>query len=216
MDKKVKIFDIEIDKYTKKQAVKKLIEFVESDGLNIVDFINMDTLSKGQEIPELRDAVKVFDMVLPGDAAVLQAMGADEEESPLTEFFQYMRKRHKKVFVVAQTEESLAICLSQIREQHALPVAGGAILPSEIEQEEGLINEINAAVPDCVLAAVPSPLQEAFIIRNYTTMNTRMWIGCTGPVEPEHQGQSFGRIRHFFKWKLFQHKVEKEKQISNT
>lgn len=58
-----------------------------------------------------------------------------------------------------------------------------------------LVNAINGGEADCVIAILTPPVQEQFIARNRSQINTRVWLGAGKLMElhigsEERQGQS--------------------------
>ena len=82
---------------------------------------------------------------------------------------------------------------------------GAAKVAEGSETDDMLVNAINGGEADCVISVLSPPLQEEFIARNRSLMNTRMWLGAGKLMDSLYRGRSGGGrllsfvVRLFFK-----------------
>ena len=81
------------------------------------------------------------------------------------------------------------------------------------KSDDMIVNRINGVETDCIIAALPSPLQEEVILRNRTLLNARIWFGMSTELE-ERRRTGFGRrwFKAFFTQHIVKKKIEKERK----
>ena len=218
MNDQINIFDVRLNNLTAKAAMEAAVESMQSESLTTIDIVTMDVLLKEQSHKEWKETTDKIDIVLPGDPEILEAADISDKKIIkdvsgkvfLRMFLRYLQRNKKKVFLLADNTHRLEklkeILLSDNRK---FLIAGSAAPDLEGSFDEGIINEINGAEPDCILSILSSPMQEEFIIRNRELLNTRMWLGC-GTVLMENFGKrDDGRILRFLKTKRFKYQVER-------
>ncbi len=76
-----------------------------------------------------------------------------------------------------------------------------------------MVNEINGALPVCVLSTLSCPWQEKFIVHFKPLVNSKLWFGCRACFESgEASGENGGRLHRFFTKRLFRYLVGREKE----
>ncbi len=222
MEEKIKVLDIEIDRLGAKASMQKMMEYMESEAVNAVEIVTMDMLLQGQELSEWKEAVRSLDLVLPGEPEILEVSDAGDRnllydvsnQVFLKMFLRYLQKNHKKVFLVAQSEEELLAMERAVREYNRrLLVAGHGILQPDGSGAENIINDINGAETDCIFSILPSPEQELFIYRNSALLNARIWFGCGSALNEIYlKKQNKGKIKRFFRKRIFRYLVGQKKK----
>lgn len=186
MSKKISVLDIEIDKNTAKESMKKAVEYMESDPVNIIEMMTADSLMQIKDTPGLKEDVCCFDLVLAGDKAILEAAQIEEgryrketEEGVfLKMFMRYLHKNHKRIYLLTDTEEHGRELYGYIgREYRGIQIIGMAKVSAENRADDMLVNAINGGEIDCVVSTLTSPLQEIFVIKNKSLLNARIWLG---------------------------------------
>ena len=123
-------------------------------------------------------------------------------------------KNHKKIFLLADSEENLGKVEAVLsRHNRGIRVTGQMVISENEEQIQDAINAINGTETDCILSVLPSPFQERFITANKALLNVRVWLGggCafTGHLD---EIKLRNRIRFFIQKKIFRYHVEQEKE----
>ncbi|MEJ8734010.1 WecB/TagA/CpsF family glycosyltransferase [Mediterraneibacter sp. ICN-202921] len=222
MKETINIFDVYMQNFTAKEAMKQVIAYLETESLHTIEIVTMDMLLKEQENVQWKDMVKKLDMVLPGEREILEAAGVQDKNSIrdaeehifLKLFLKYLQKNRKKIFLLADKEEQIQSLSEEIRHYHrGIVITGGAALVPDEGQEEKVINEINGTETDCLVSIFSSPWQEQFIAEKKALLNVRLWIGCGPLLMQNYTEKKIGRkVKTFFLKKLFRYRVEKQKK----
>ena len=222
MKETINIFDVYMQNFTAKEAMKQVIAYLETESLHTIEIVTMDMLLKEQENVQWKDMVKKLDMVLPGERGILEAAGVQDKNSIrdaeehifLKLFLKYLQKNRKKIFLLADKEEQIQALSEEIRHYHrGIVITGGAALVPDEGQEEKVINEINGTETDCLVSIFSSPWQEQFIAEKKALLNVRLWIGCGPLLMQNYTEKKIGRkVKTFFLKKLFRYRVEKQKK----
>ncbi|MCU6746422.1 WecB/TagA/CpsF family glycosyltransferase [Faecalicatena acetigenes] len=222
MKETINIFDVYMQNFTAKEAMKQVIAYLETESLHTIEIVTMDMLLKEQENVQWKDMVKKLDMVLPGEREILEAAGVQDKNSIrdaeehifLKLFLKYLQKNRKKIFLLADKEEQIQSLSEEIRHYHrGIVITGGAALVPDEGQEEKVINEINGTETDCLVSMFSSPWQEQFIAEKKALLNVRLWIGCGPLLMQNYTEKKIGRkVKTFFLKKLFRYRVEKQKK----
>lgn len=220
MEKKLNILDVEIDGITAKTAMKAAVGYMQSETLSTIEIVTMDMLIQGQENPEWRALTKDMDLLLSGDREIFEVASIDDKTLLkdvtnhvfLSMFLRYLQKNKKQIFLLADTVEKVDELRQVLGDavRGSLLISSVGVLGSDGRVEE-LINEINGAEIDCIISALPSPLQEEFIGKNSALLSARLWLGGGNVILRQNGGRT-GRVRHFFLKKLFRHQVERQKK----
>lgn len=130
-------------------------------------------------------------------------------------FFKYLQRSRKKLFVLAEQEEDLALLDEAIRPYMRGAVqAGRAVLSEGSVSKDSIINEINSVEPDCILSILPYPTQECFISDAKALLNARVWMGLgLSLLEESHRKKPVKKLRRFFLKRIFLRLVDRQKEI---
>ncbi|GEM_PF-92391 len=218
----INIFDVTMQGFTAKEAMKQAIGYLETDSLNTIEIVTMDMLMREQENPAWKEQIQGLDMVLPGEREILEAAGIQdrtlirdtEGRVFLKMFLKYLQKNRKKVFLLADSEEEAENLESAIHRYHrGIFVTGCIALTADSGQEERIINEINGTETECLLSALTSPWQEEFIAKQKALLGAKLWLGCgTALGQNYHEKRMGGKLKRFFMKRMFRYRVERQKK----
>ncbi len=222
MDSKISVLDIDIDNCSAKEAMKKTMEYMGTEPVNIVEMATVGGLMQMDSMQQLKEDICRFDLILAGDKTILEAADiTDRKHLQETEsrvflkmFMRYLHKNHKRIYLLVESEaEGQAIYDYLQRNYYGLQVVGLAKVSACNRSDDMLVNDINGGEVDCILAALASPLQEEFIVKNKSLLDARLWLGVGKeniPVGKNGAGQ--GRIAQFFVRHIFKKEMEKSKR----
>lgn len=222
MNDKISVLDIEIDNFTAKEAMKETVRYMDSEPVNVVELVTVDGLMQMDEVPELKNDIRKFDLVLAGDRTILEAaeitdrkyLQETESHVFLKMFFRYIHKNHKRIYLLVESEEEGEHLYNYLEKSYGgAQIAGLAKVSAQNRADDMLVNAINGGEIDCVISILSSPLQEEFIARNRGILNTRICLGLGQgilPVGKRGFGQS--RITQFFVKRIFKKEIEKRKK----
>ena len=215
MIEKMNIFDVEIPILTAKEAMIRAMQYLESESVDTIELVSMDMLMKERENAQWKEQINELTMLLPENTEILKAAEIENEENVfLKMFMKYMQKSHKKIFLLADSEENLGKVETVLsRHNRGIRITGQMVISENEEQIQDAINAINGTETDCILSVLPSPFQERFITANKALLNVRVWLGggCafTGHLD---EIKLRNRIRFFIQKKIFRYHVEQEKE----
>lgn len=220
MSSRIDILDINIDLCTAKEAMKVAVECIESDPVNVIEFATVDSVMQMSEIPELKQEMDSFELVLPGEKTILDAAGVTDKKIIqevenivfLKMFLRYLHKHLKRVYLLVESEEEAAEIYKYLGKSYkGIQICGVAKVSATSRADMMLVNAINGSEIDCVLSILSSPLQEDFIVKNKKLLDVRVWFGVGKDflIEKEVKfGQ--GKIAQFFIKKIFKKEIEKQ------
>ena len=221
MDERMNILDINIDKITAKEAMKRFVSFMKTEPLKVIELVTVNSLMQMEDALEVKQSVSSFEMVLPTDVTILKSAGVTDKKLLqdtqdgvfLKMLFRYLHKNHKRVYLLVDTEEEGKAFFEYLeRHYKGIQIGGMAKVAEEDRADDMIVNAINGADIDCVLSCMSSPLQEDFIFKNRNLLNTRIWLGM-GKESPmkRRTGVMYSHFAQFIMKKIFQKEVEKKK-----
>ena len=220
MGEKINIFDVEIPCIKAKEAMIRAMYYMEQESLNTIELLSMKMLLNGQEDTQWKEQLNGLSMILPGRVEILEAaqvkdsilLRETDDKLFLRMFMKYMQKNHKKLFLLAESEEKLDKAEELlIRQNRGIQIIGKAVITQDGERIQNVINAINGTETDCILSVLSSPFQEQFIQRNKALLNARVWLGCGTAFRQNFEDMRLNnRIRHFVMKRLFRYRVGKQ------
>lgn len=226
MDKKC-VLQVPLDDCTAKEAMKAVTGYMSEELLSTIEFVTADLLMQASEDPELREDIGLVDLAFPSDKAVLEVAEITdkkkiqeiENKTFLKMLMHYFHKNHSRVFVVTDTEsetESLVEVLA--RRYSGIQVVDTAVLPETESKDDGLVNRINGTAEgvDCVIAVLKSPRQEAFLRKNKTVLDARVWVSVGKLLADDGKKSIWEQWKGFLEKKILKREAQKKKREENT
>ncbi|XCP86297.1 WecB/TagA/CpsF family glycosyltransferase [Roseburia hominis] len=222
MDKKMNVLDVQLDDYTAKDAMKAVTGFMQTEPVSTVEILTVDVLMRASETEGIKSSLEELDLVLAGDEAILEAAEVTEKkklqdvqnQSFLKMLFHYFHKSRTRVFVLVDAKEEIDAARAFLEENYrGIEIAGIEVVPDDESADDMIINRINGAEADCVLAGLSSPKQENFICRVHGVLNARLWLGVGkgGTLSSKKTGVK-ERFRDFWERKILKREVEKKRK----
>ena len=186
MKEALHVLNIPLNNCTKEEALEYSIACLETQAVSVVELLTADDLMQINAREELLGAMGDFDLLLPGDRTILEALEvADEvlcreieEQSYLRDLLAHLASCHARVFLLADNEEDaqgLYDCLEE--EYPEITLVGAAKVAETNPMDHRIVNAVNGKEADVILSILTSPLQETFIARNRNLLNLRLWVG---------------------------------------
>ena len=220
MEEKINILDLELDCITAKSAMIQAMQFFDSDSLDTIEIMSMSALMECRDDERWKEKAGESEMLIPGESEILRAADVSDrtifketdEGTFLKLFIKYIQKNHKKIYVLAETEEELAKTEDILRRRNrGIRFSGRSVLDPQEAREENVINDINGTETDCILSVLHTPYQEEFISRNKALLNARVWLGCGTVFRQQYDRRRLGdRAKHFLLKKMFWYRVERQ------
>ncbi len=222
MNSKISVLDIDIDNCSAKEAMKKTMEYMDTEPVNIVEMATVGGLMQMDDMRQLKEDMSGFDLILAGDKTILEAaditdrkfLQETEGHVFLKMFMRYLHKNHKRIYLLVESEEEGQEFFDYLqRYYYGLQVIGLAKVSAQDQADDMLVNDINGGEVDCILAALKSPLQEEFIVRNRSLLDARLWLGLGKEYIPVGKtGIGQGKITQYIEKFFFKKEIEKRKR----
>ena len=185
MDRKMNVLGVQVDDYSAKEAMRRAIEYLQTEAINVIEMLTTDVLVKSSVVEGVKQNTEEADMILIGDKAILEAAGIQEskrlqeaaEDVFLKMFLRYLEKNRNRIWLMADSQEELDSFEEILRERYPkVRIMGGAVVPEHAESDDMIVNEINGLEIDCILSELDLAEREAFIARNRIIVNARVWL----------------------------------------
>lgn len=221
MEEKISVLDVQIDNYSAKEAMKKAVEYMQNDPINVIKIVTTDMLVQAGEMPELKEYIEHSDMVLAGETSILEAAGiCDRKRLRETEtslfikmFMRFLHKGGAKVFLLGESKEQLQKETDYIVKYYGgVEIIGSACVQPETP-DDLILNLINGVEVDCIMVTLPTPLQEQFIARNKALFNAKVWLGLGKNFKLKGEGTDYKwMVKSILTNRLFRKEIEREKR----
>lgn len=207
MNETIQVLGIQMNNLNAKNALKKVMSYMETEPAQVVEVVTMNTITKFQEQENVDETFEMIDFVLAGDKGILQAAGITEERQLkeveellfLKMVLKYFHKNSVSVFLLAQTTEDLQkleVCMEE--DYSNIQILETATMTEQGTSDDMLLNLVNGAEPTCVISALPSPVEEQFVSRNKMLINTRVWLGLGNLLdEMKKEKTVFQKLKEF-------------------
>lgn len=221
MNSKINVLELELHNDTAKEAMQKVMDYMQTEPLNIVELISSDSLLLSKDDEVLRDNIGQSDLVLTVEKSFLELAGVtdrrrlQEAESGLflKMVLHYFHKNHVRVFLLGESQED-SLRLQEYFENYyaGIEIVGAEAVAANREMDDMILNSINGVEAECVISILPSPLQEVFVVRNRILLNTRLWLGLGKKVKLPLDKKEKKPFRDFLVKLFLKREIEKEKQ----
>lgn len=195
---KLDILGISVDIVDMRKAVAIFEELMEQEGCSLIVTPNSEIVVNAGKDQELSRIIGEADLVIPDGIGLVYASrilgkplrervtGIDFMEMALL----WLREHGKSAYLFGskpQTEEGSGVAeLAGLKMQQKYPglnIAGTHHGYFKPEEEEAIVEEINASGADFLCVALGSPKQEAFIYRHQKELKVRAAIGVGGSLD---------------------------------
>ena len=220
MNKKIQVLGLEIDNLTAKDAVKSVVSYMNAEPVSVVEMVTMNTLGKFQQDETASEIFQTFDMALASDKGILEAAGVRDERC-LKEVddmlfvkmvMRFLHKNSARVFLLAEDEADLHKLQMYMQDDYPnIQVVDKATMEENGASDDMLLNLVNGAEAECILSALPSPIEEQFIFRNKSLVNARMWLGFGNLLdELKREKTAFQKVKEFILRQLLKKEMAKK------
>ena len=214
----MQVLGVELKDYTVREAMRKADAFLKENKVSTIAYITTTGLMAAEESEDLKLFLSNIDLTVAADSDILSAAGIAnrnrvkeiENDEFMEEFLKKLVRGKRKVYLLTGTGEQLSAleeCLKSYQEN--LRVVGRFALDTLEKDEDWLINEMNAQMPDVVISNIDSPQRESFFENNHMKMNAHIWLMLKDKVvRATNKKKVLWKIGDLFSKKLFQRKVE--------
>ena len=227
MDTKINVLGIEVNNCTAKEAMESIAGYLQEEPMSLVEVVTADSVMHMSQNETVRGNLEQMDLIMPGDKAILEAMEVSDkkklQEADQHTFIKlllsYLHRNNTRVFLLADTEADMDELRSRLENRYKSIEVVGAALVTEQQNDtyDMIINQVNGAEAQCIIASVSSENQEAFVCRCKKVLNVRLWIGISRTAVSLVDKENL--IEHMFAFagsKILKRKVIKEKKKRNA
>lgn len=222
MNEKIEVLGIQLDGYTAKEAMQESICYMETEPINTIEILAGASVIELMETGDLREKLSRMDLLVVGDRTLLDLSGV-EDRSVLREaetnlflkmFLRYLKKGHRKVFLLAPDEEQKEAFLNYLdRYYSGIEISGAEIVEDKPGVSDMIVNKINGAEAECILSVLPSPLQENFIGENKPVLDARIWLGLGESIKnSRRKSNRKAKLQNFFVKFLLKSEMKKQEK----
>ena len=207
MNEKIQVLGLGIDNLTAKDAVKRVVSYMETEPVNVVEMVTMNTLGKFQQDETAKELFEHFDIALASDKGILEAAGVTDERRLkevdellfIKMVMRFLHKNSTRVFLLAEDVADLQKLKMYMEEDYSnVQVVGTATMEENAASDDMLLNLVNGAEAECILSALPSPVEEQFIFRNQALVNAKVWLGFGNLLdELKKEKTGFMKVKEF-------------------
>ncbi len=220
MNETIQVLGIKMNNLSAKDALKKVMSYMETEPINIVEMVTMHTITQFQECEEVGEIFETMDMVLASDKGILQAAGVNEERQLkeveellfLKMLLRYFHKNGVRVLLLAEKPEDMQKLVGYMEEDYSkIQVVEMATMEEHGTTDDMLLNLLNGAEAACVISALPSPMEEKFISKNKMFVNAKLWLGLGNLLDDmKKEKMSFHKIKEFISRQLLKKKMARK------
>lgn len=227
MDTKINVLGIEVNNCTAKEAMESIAGYLQEEPMSLVEVVTADSVMRMSQNETVRGNLEQMDLIMPGDKAILEAMEVSDkkklQEADQHTFIKlllsYLHRNNTRVFLLADTDADMDELRSRLENRYKSIEVVGAALVTEQQNDtyDMIINQVNGAEAQCIIASVSSENQEAFVCRCKKVLNVRLWIGISRTAVSLVDKENL--IEHMFVFagsKILKRKVIKEKKKRNA
>ncbi len=192
MDKKTLIHDVYVDSIKMSEAVDKVISFTLGNKNHIIFTPNAEIMMQAQRDKELKSILNSSDMLVADGAGVILAskiLGKNLPEKVsgidlVKNTFEKTKGTKVSYFLFGGKPHAVESAYKNIISKYeGINIAGirnGYFSP---EEEQQIIDEINASGADILLVGLGAPKQEKWIYKNRSKLNVKVSIGVGGAID---------------------------------
>ncbi len=203
--KRITLQGISVSYDTVHEQLRMVEQFLGEDMLHTIGTITSRLLGCARNDETVQKMTEAYDIAVIGEGRLLRGSGIDSAQRIrevrgfdfYKELLTQLSRRGNTVFLLSDTGERLSAYkayLGQIHEK--MTIFGEAALTDHIDDADGIVNEINASMPDIVLSVISSPEQEHFLFSHRHMIGARIWYSV-GDFEKLHK--KIGKSSSFFK-----------------
>lgn len=135
-------------KYTAKEAMQSVVEYLKDDTVRATQIISIRTISESER--------KLFVKMTN----------------------HWLHKNRKRVFLLTDSVPSLDLLVQRIAAKYnGIRIVETATLEEQGMSTDKILNQINGAEADCVIVSLSKEVEENFIEQNRRSLNARVWLG---------------------------------------
>ncbi len=188
----INILGVHVSKLNMEQAVNKAAQLMEKAGLSVIFTPNSEIILYASNNTEYTKVLNEADMIIADGIGVVygaRILGEKLEERVagydlVVKLFDVMAKKGQSVFLLGAKPGVAEIAAEKLVEKYpGLKIAGTHDGYFKDEDDEKVIETVNAANPDFLMVCVGFPRQENWIYKYKDKLNAKLAIGAGGCID---------------------------------
>ena len=225
MEKQFHLAGVRLKNISTREALSRVDRAFYEERFLTLGEVNRRTLYLAGESPEVRNLIEALDITIIGESEILEVakehgMRRQFEIDNRVFFYQFyrrMERSNRQVLLLGETTESVMKAVASLRgEFPKLNICKAYALERYLEDEDGIVNDINAASTDVIVSILPSPRQEYFLATHRNQLAATIWYGMgEGKFQkPKYQWcREIVKRYRVYKLKQYIRRYEKGKEI---
>ncbi len=156
-------------KYTAKEAMQSVVEYLKDDTARATQVISIRTISESER--------KLF----------------------VRMFGHWLHKNRERIFLLADSVSSLQFIEQRIVSKYkGIKIVETATLEKHGVSDDMILNRINGAEANCIIVSLPKEVEEAFVNQNRKSLNAKVWLGLGSKREWKSQHALLDKMKKLF------------------
>ncbi len=183
MVNKVNVMGIEIDHISFQTLKRTTSYFLSNERLNIYIFLTTRLIEETLQDPELAQALKEADLLLPGVQPVcnLRSQSLPKKKmvkgyDSLLELVDKMEKPHT-IYLLGTQESAIQRMITYVSRNFLKLKIVGTYNQQEGWTDEQLLNVINSVNPDIIINTIPTPFEGKWVAALRQQISAKLYIG---------------------------------------
>lgn len=230
MKEKIEILGCQIDDLSASEALEQIEVQIQAGAMCSVGMINRKMLMYAAKDDEYRQQIERIDITVINDKEVLKAMNIKdlqrkeeiENNTFLKLFLKDAIRRKRTVAILTELEEERIACEKFLEKYYKeLQLIGSfSFEENSAEDDDSIINRLNAVTEDILLVMMPCPDQERFLAANRGKLGIKVWVGIGMALIDKYSSDLgmgfFERLldKRKFKRQVSRYQSEKENGLS--
>lgn len=154
-------------KYTAKEAMQSVVEYLKDDTARATEVITIRTIS------------------------------ASEKKLFVRMFSHWLHKNRVRIFLLTDNVTTLKMFEQRIVAKYkGIKVVETATLEEHGVSADRILNRINGAEADCIIVSLPKDIEESFINQNRKSLNAKVWFGLGTKKEWKQEESWFDKVKN--------------------
>jgi len=215
--KEIKILGLNLRDYTMRETMHLADQYLKSGVLNTIECVSSQMIMSAENDSRQKELLESMDILIYCDTDILHAANIAtrsrlkevENNSFLKEFMKKLIREGHTVYLLADTEETMAMLEADLEKLPGTVQAAGKIILEEADgSADMVINDINDKAPHVILDLSAYPGREAFIYENKNRINAEIWLGLEkDSLIPGAEEKGLRGLVRRVRGRLFQRKV---------
>lgn len=156
-------------KYTAKEAMQSVVEYLKDDTARATQAISIRAISESER--------KLF----------------------VRMFGHWLHKNRERVFLLADSVAVLELMKQRIASKYkGIKIVETATLEEHGVSDDMILNRINGAEANCIIVSLSKDEEESFISNNRRSLNAKVWLGLGNKRDWKTQHRLLGKMKQFF------------------